>query len=87
MAVRLFVLAQYRKPIDFTDEAVFSANNGWNTKEGLLLLPVRFLAVGKRSRGERSEASVSPPSLPYPYSQKLWSAFKRQDDDLNFRVG
>ncbi|MEM7554507.1 MAG: cysteine--tRNA ligase [Cyanobacteria bacterium P01_A01_bin.84] len=38
MAVRLFVLqAQYRKPIDFTDEAVLAATNGWNTlKEGLL---------------------------------------------------
>ncbi len=38
MAVRLFVLqAQYRKPIDFTDDAIATATNGWNTlKEGLL---------------------------------------------------
>ncbi len=38
MAVRLFVLtAQYRKPIDFTDEAIQAATNGWNTlKEGLV---------------------------------------------------
>jgi cysteinyl-tRNA synthetase len=38
MALRLFVLmAQYRKPIDFTDEAIAAATNGWNTlKEGLL---------------------------------------------------
>jgi cysteinyl-tRNA synthetase len=38
MALRLFVLmAQYRKPIDFTDEAIASATNGWQTlKEGLL---------------------------------------------------
>ncbi|NEU73256.1 cysteine--tRNA ligase [Hassallia byssoidea VB512170] len=38
MAVRLFVLmAQYRTPIDFTDEAIQAATNGWNTlKEGLL---------------------------------------------------
>ena len=38
MAVRLFVLqAQYRKPIDFTDDAIASAQKGWNTlKEGLL---------------------------------------------------
>ena len=38
MAVRLFVLqAQYRKPIDFSDEAIESATNGWHTlKEGLL---------------------------------------------------
>lgn len=38
MAVRLFVMmAQYRKPIDFTDDAILAATNGWNTiKEGLL---------------------------------------------------
>jgi cysteinyl-tRNA synthetase len=38
MAVRLFVLqAHYRKPVDFTDEALESATHGWQTlKEGLL---------------------------------------------------
>jgi cysteinyl-tRNA synthetase len=38
MAVRLFVLqAHYRKPLDFTDEALEAATNGWNTlKDGLL---------------------------------------------------
>lgn len=38
MALRLFVLqAQYRKPIDFTDAAIASAKNGWQTlQDGLL---------------------------------------------------
>jgi cysteinyl-tRNA synthetase len=38
MAVRLFVLqAHYRKPVDFSDDALESATNGWQTlKEGLL---------------------------------------------------
>ncbi|MEA5601816.1 cysteine--tRNA ligase [Nostoc sp. UHCC 0252] len=38
MAVRLFVLtAQYSTPIDFTDEAIAAATNGWHTiREGLL---------------------------------------------------
>lgn len=38
MAVRLFVLqTHYRHPVDFTDEAIASAENGWQTlKEGLL---------------------------------------------------
>jgi cysteinyl-tRNA synthetase len=38
MAVRLFILqAHYRKPIDFTDEALIAATNGWHTlREGLL---------------------------------------------------
>ncbi|PSF36605.1 cysteine--tRNA ligase [Aphanothece hegewaldii CCALA 016] len=37
-AVRLFILqAQYRKPLDFTDEALQASTNGWTTlKEGLL---------------------------------------------------
>jgi cysteinyl-tRNA synthetase len=38
MAVRLFVLtAHYRSQIDFTEEAIASAKNGWHTlKEGLI---------------------------------------------------
>jgi len=38
MALRLFVLqAQYRKPLDFTDDAIASATNSWATlKQGLL---------------------------------------------------
>ncbi len=38
MAMRLFILqAHYRKPVDFTDEAIEAATNGWSTlKEGLL---------------------------------------------------
>ena len=38
MAMRLFILqAHYRKPVDFTDEAIEAATNGWETlKEGLL---------------------------------------------------
>lgn len=38
MALRLFILqAHYRKPLDFTPEAIASAENAWNTlKEGLL---------------------------------------------------
>ena len=38
MAVRLFVLqAHYRKPLDFTDDALEAATNGWQTlKDGLL---------------------------------------------------
>ncbi len=41
MVVRLFVLqAHYRKPIDFTDESLAAAANGWETlKEGLRFGP------------------------------------------------
>ena len=38
MAVRLFVLqGHYRKPLDFTDEALEAATNGWHTLEKGLL--------------------------------------------------
>jgi cysteinyl-tRNA synthetase len=38
MAVRLFLMqGQYRKPVDFTEEAIAAAKNGWQTlSEGLL---------------------------------------------------
>ena len=38
MVIRLFVLqAHYRKPLDFTEEAISSATNGWQTlQQGLL---------------------------------------------------
>lgn len=49
MAVRLFVLqAQYRKPIDFTDEAIARAEEGWKTlKEGLLFGHRRGLPISE----------------------------------------
>ena len=55
MALRLFVLqAQYRKPIDFTDEAVKAAQQGWQTlKEGLLF---------GWHYGEKLAWETSPPS-------------------------
>lgn len=41
MAIRLFLLqGQYRKPVDFTDEAIAAVKNGWQTlSEGLLFGP------------------------------------------------
>jgi len=43
MVVRLFVLqAQYRKPIDFTDEAIASAKQGWNTLKEAILFPNQY---------------------------------------------
>ncbi len=43
MAVRLFVfMAQYRSQIDFTEEAIASARNGWNTINEGLLFGIRY---------------------------------------------
>jgi cysteinyl-tRNA synthetase len=43
MVVRLFVLqAHYRKPLDFTDEAMTSAENGWATLNEALLFGYQY---------------------------------------------
>ncbi|MFM7612644.1 MAG: cysteine--tRNA ligase, partial [Synechococcales cyanobacterium] len=54
MAVRLFILqAHYRKPIDFTAEALQAADAGWQTlKEGLLF--------GDNLQGELSSIPIIP---------------------------
>ena len=51
MAVRLFILqAHYRKPLDFTDEALAAATNGWETIQEGLLFGLRYgqaIGLGK----------------------------------------
>jgi cysteinyl-tRNA synthetase len=73
MAVRLFVLmAQYRKPIDFTSEAIAAATNGWHTlKEGLLF--------GYQYGLETGETLISDVHI-----QRFQAAV---DDDFNFPGG
>jgi cysteinyl-tRNA synthetase len=45
MTVRLFVLqANYRKPLDFTAEAIASAQNGWNTLRSAITEGQKYLA-------------------------------------------
>ena len=46
MAFRLFVLqAQYRKPIDFTSDALDAAENGWKTLKEALQFGTQFAAL------------------------------------------
>lgn len=74
MVVRLFVLqAQYRKPLDFTDEAIASAENSWATLQDGLLFGDRF--------GEKLgwKADASPGLLPEAV-EKFQTAM---DDDFN----
>ncbi|MUL35904.1 cysteine--tRNA ligase [Gloeocapsopsis dulcis] len=77
MAVRLFVLtAQYRKPIDFTDEAIAAATNGWHTlREGLLF----GYQYGKQLGFEERESSLI---------EEVVQRFQEEvDDDFNFPGG
>ena len=72
MALRVFVLqAQYRKPIDFTGEAISAAQNSWNTlKEGLL-----FAAEYGEALGWKDENVLNPEAV-----QRFQAAM---DDDFN----
>jgi cysteinyl-tRNA synthetase len=81
MAVRLFVLtAQYRKPIDFTDEAIQAATNGWNTlKEGLLFGYQYRSQLGWDTNPSDKNANLDNETV---------ERFKTSvDDDLNFPGG
>ncbi|MEH2420324.1 MAG: cysteine--tRNA ligase [Nostoc sp.] len=61
MAVRLFVLtAQYRTPIDFTDEAIAAATNGWHTIKESLLFGYQY---GKKLGWELETSSLLPETV------------------------
>ncbi|MFP5272619.1 cysteine--tRNA ligase [Coleofasciculus sp.] len=76
MAVRLFVLqAQYRKPLDFTDDALAAATNGWHTlKDGLLFGDQYGKQLGWQDSDKRQNSVV----------ERFQAAV---DDDFNFAEG
>ncbi|GAA6620468.1 cysteine--tRNA ligase [Scytonema sp. NUACC26] len=99
MAVRLFVLqAHYRKPIDFTDEAIASATKGYETlKDGLLFghkygrrlgnsgppLGIRGNGDWELGTGKNSVPNRQSP-IANPYIHRFQEAI---DDDFNFSGG
>ena len=75
MALRLFILqAHYRKPVDFTDEAIEAATNGWETLQEGLLFGDRF--------GE--QLGFTNDNIDQSLAQKFQDAI---DDDFNFAGG
>ncbi|MEH1884707.1 cysteine--tRNA ligase [Nostoc sp.] len=93
MAVRLFVLtAQYRTPIDFTDEAIAAATNGWHTiKEGLLF----GYQYGKKLGWDLGTGdwglgtgNIPIPSTQYPVPNPYVERFQETvNNDFNFPGG
>jgi cysteinyl-tRNA synthetase len=76
MAVRLFVLqAHYSKPVDFTDRALESATNGWETLKEGLLFGDRF---GKQLGWQENANTVA--SIKEKFQEVV-------DDDFNFPEG
>jgi cysteinyl-tRNA synthetase len=84
MAIRLFVLqAHYRKPIDFTDEAIASAQNSWHTLKDGLLFGYHY---GKQLGWTDTEDSSfgNPEFMRIPSDSPLVQRFQTaMDDDLN----
>jgi len=83
MAVRLFVLmAHYHKPIDFSDDALESATNGWHTlKEGLLFGYQHGDKLGWMPNGvEAMHASPLQDAVVARFNEAV-------DDDFNFAGG
>ena len=79
MAVRLFILqTQYRKPVDFTEEALATATNSWETlKEGLLFGYQYGEKLAFSAKGDRANQNT-----------ELVDRFKEAvDDDFNFAGG
>ena len=76
MAVRLFILqAQYRKPVDFTDAALATATNSWETLKEGLQFGDRY---GKQLGFSNAELQ----------DETIVSRFKEAvDDDFNFAGG
>ena len=84
MVLRLFVLqAHYRKPMDFTEEAIASAKNAWSTlKDGLLFgyhygRQLDYSDVDDSSFG-------NPESMRIPTDSEFVQRFQvAMDDDIN----
>ncbi len=86
MAMRFFVLgAQYRKPIDFTEEAMTAATNGWHTLQDAM----QFSAVGTTKLGWVLDSSwdlgenLSDRPLDQLDSAAIESFQLAMDDDFN----
>lgn len=83
MVLRLFVLqAQYRKPIDFTDQAIASAQNSWQTlKEGLSF---GYQYSQKLGWVDRNDSSFGDPACMRVPASKIVERFQTaMDDDFN----
>jgi cysteinyl-tRNA synthetase len=77
MVIRLFVLqAHYRKPLDFTKDAIVAAENGWQTLKDALTLDWQLLNLS--------------PQMPIPSELDAESIHRFQiamDDDFNTATG
>jgi cysteinyl-tRNA synthetase len=87
MVLRLFVLqAQYRKPIDFTEEAIASAQNAWDTLTEGLRFGYRHGAALGFGQGEATALNALPAPPIATASESVQRFQAAMDDDLNTPV-
>ncbi len=85
MAVRLFILqTHYRKPIDFTQEAIEAATNGWQTLKESLLFGYEYGDRWDWQIPEILSGAAVQKSLDNHYTQEFAQAV---NEDLNFTGG
>jgi cysteinyl-tRNA synthetase len=90
MAVRLFIMqAHYRKPLDFTEEAIATAESSWKTlKEGLLFGYQYGMKLGFTAKGGETPPQSPPQAGGMTEAVLDTDAVKRfqeaGDDDFNF---
>jgi cysteinyl-tRNA synthetase len=87
MAVRLFVLqASYSRPLDFTDEAIASAHNAWDTlKSGLLFGYEHGQSLGWTDTEDSSFGNPEYMRIPAGDSEgdRVWRFQAAMDNDFN----
>jgi len=92
-ALRLFVLqAHYRKPLDFTEDAIISAENAWKTLKEGLIFGYQYgekLETGDWGLGSRRGKTNTRCPMPHaPYPNSYIASFQRaMDDDFNSPTG
>jgi cysteinyl-tRNA synthetase len=85
MAIRLFVLqTQYRKPVDFTQEAIASATNGWQTLKESLLFGYEYGDRLDWQAHKLPSGNLVQKPLDNSYTQEFAAAV---NEDFNFAGG
>ncbi|PSO61814.1 MAG: cysteine--tRNA ligase [Cyanobacteria bacterium QH_8_48_120] len=81
MVIRLNVLqTHYRKPLDFTDEGLEAAANGWNTLKEGLLFGYQYGEQLKQQSAVSNQQSISITNYLRRFAEAV-------DDDFNFAGG
>ncbi len=88
MTLKLFVLqAHYRKPLDFTEEALSAASKGWKGLDSALAFGIKYASALGIDENQRQQIALKPKINQRENDKDLSLLYKRfinaMDDDLN----